>query len=197
MKKIAYLVASTALFLCGSINLTKGQESQQENVENAGFDIERIPVTTVVIGDFPFVKLPTGLEEMNKPLLHKFDVCFFPIAGVMTPVEGRLYKTFVSPVRGEEFSQRYFEKSMEKHLTSIGAVKIFGGEITREEYNRYNKQDPNKGDEGDIGYAGQHITVWALRSEDHGNIYIQYVANNAGGSLNVLQEEALEETSTN
>ena len=27
----------------------------------------------------------------------------------------------------------------------------------KEEYERYHKQDPNKGAEGDMGYAGQNI----------------------------------------
>lgn len=211
MKKTALFLASTSLFLACNNSPKENQNNLQDstvstNQENssspaetqtvATFDIQRIPQTTADIGDFPFINLPTGVEETNKPMLRKFDVCFFPVDGIMTPFEGRLYKTFISPVRGEEFSQRYFEKSMEDYLTSIGAVKVFDGEITREEYDRYNKQDPNKGAEGDMGYWGQNIKFWALRTKDKGNIYIQYYAYNAGGSLNVLQEEAFAQTIT-
>ena len=211
MKKIALLVASTALFVSCNNTPKEGQLNQQDSVPNTPpetltdtpevanattFDIERIPLTTVDIGDFPFINLPTGIEEMNKPMLRKFDVCFFPVDGIMTPFEGRLYKTWLSPVRGEDFSQRYFEKSMEEYLKSIGATKIFDGEITREEYDRYSKQDPNKGAEGDMGNVGQNIKFWVLRTKDKGNIYIQYYAYNAGGSLNILQEEAFEQTIT-
>ncbi|WP_164108890.1 MULTISPECIES: OmpA family protein [Sphingobacterium] len=211
MKKTTLLFASAALMIACNNSPKQGeQDNNQDSLNNTAtssepannekaataFDISNIPVTTTAIGDFPFINLPKGLEELNKPLVRPFDVCFFPIDGVMTPFEGKLYKTFVSPIRGEEFSQHFFEKSMAEYLQSVGAVKIFDGEITKEEYDRYNKQDPHKGGEGDIGYAGQNIKFWALRTKDKGNIYIQYLSNNAGASLNVLQEEAFQQTIT-
>jgi len=209
MKKKLFLLAMLPLVV--SCNQKKNEseteknsapvEQQTSHTENnteikEGFDIEKIPYTTSNIGEFPFINLPQGLVELNKPLVQEFDVCFFPIDGIMTPYEGKLYKTFVAPSRGENFSQHYFEKSMAEYLKSIGAVKIFDGEITREEYNRYHKQDPNKGDEGDIGYADQNIKFWALRTKNQGNVYIQYTSNNAGASLNVLQENAFKQTIT-
>ncbi|WP_312356013.1 OmpA family protein [Empedobacter sp.] len=171
-------------------------QKQDNTVADNGFDISKIPFSTADIGDFPFINLPQGLKEMNKPLVKQFDICFFPINGVMTPFEGKLYKTFVSPKQGEEFSQHFFEKSMADYLQSIGAVKVFDGEITKEEYERYNKQDPNKGGEGDMGYAGQNMKFWVLRTKDKGNVYIQYLSNNAGASLNVLQETDFKQTIT-
>ncbi|UWX67330.1 OmpA family protein [Empedobacter stercoris] len=171
-------------------------QNQENTIADKGFDINKIPFSTADIGDFPFINLPQGLQEMNKPLVKEFDMCFFPINGVMTPFEGKLYKTFVSPKQGEEFSQHFFEKSMADYLQSIGAVKVFDGEITKEEYERYNKQDPNKGGEGDMGYAGQNMKFWTLRTKDKGNVYIQYLSNNAGASLNVLQEANFKQTIT-
>ncbi|NOJ75452.1 OmpA family protein [Empedobacter stercoris] len=171
-------------------------QNQENTIADKGFDINKIPFSTADIGDFPFINLPQGLQEMNKPLVKEFDICFFPINGVMTPFEGKLYKTFVSPKQGEEFSQHFFEKSMADYLQSIGAVRVFDGEITKEEYERYNKQDPNKGGEGDMGYAGQNMKFWVLRTKDKGNVYIQYLSNNAGASLNVLQEANFKQTIT-
>ena len=171
-------------------------QNQENTIADKGFDINKIPFSTADIGDFPFINLSQGLQEMNKPLVKEFDICFFPINGVMTPFEGKLYKTFVTPKQGEEFSQHFFEKSMADYLQSIGAVKVFDGEITKEEYERYNKQDPNKGGEGDMGYAGQNMKFWVLRTKDKGNVYIQYLSNNAGASLNVLQEANFKQTIT-
>ena len=71
----------------------------------------------------------------------------------MTPFEGKLYKTFVVEDESEPFSQSYFEKSLEDYLLSMGAVKVFDGEITHEEKDRYQKDNPNKGNKGDVGYA--------------------------------------------
>ena len=210
MKKTALIFGLSALMV--SCNQTVKQqegtadstevsiESNQSKIEevnsSAEFNIENIPFSAADIGDFPFINLPEGLEVDKGAIKSKFDVCFFPINGVMTPFEGKLYKANVSAVRGEEYSQRYFEKSMEDYLLSVGAVKVFDGEITKEEYERYNKQDPNKGGSGDIGYWNQRIQFFTIRTKDKGNIYIQFTSNNAGGKLNIVQEEAFKQTIT-
>lgn len=175
----------------------KEQTSNNDQVNNdlkKSFNIENIPYSNADLGNFPFFTLPEGLTEQNKPLQKKFDVCFFPVNGVMTSFEGKLYKTNVTAKPGEEFSQRYFEKSIEDYLNSIGAVKVFDGEITKEEYDRYNKQDTNKGNEGDIGYTDEQIKFYVIRSKSKGNIYVQFSSNNAAGKLNILQEEVFQQT---
>lgn len=158
------------------------------------FTIESIPVTSAEIGDFPFFTLPKGLKNQNKPVNKNFDVVYVPVNGVMTPFEGKLYKTNVVADKNETFSQRYFEKSLEDYLLSIGAVKIYDGEITQEEYDRYHKNDPNKGSDGDIGYAGENIKFYALRTKNKGNVYVQFSSNSVSGKLNILQEENLAQT---
>lgn len=175
----------------------KEQTSNNDQANNdlkKSFNIEDIPYSNADLGTFPFFTLPEGLTEQNKPLQKKFDVCFFPVNGVMTSFEGKLYKTNVTAKPGEEFSQRYFEKSIEDYLNSIGAVKVFDGEITKEEYDRYNKKDTNKGNEGDIGYTDEQIKFYVIRSKSKGNIYVQFSSNNAAGKLNILQEEVFQQT---
>lgn len=161
---------------------------------SATLDLASIPYSDADIGVFPFFTPPKGYKEMNQPINKDFDVCYFAINGVMKPYEGRLYKANITNEEGTQFSQRYFEKSMEDYLASIGAVKIFDGSITSEEYERYHKQDPHKGDEGDIGYADQQIRVYVIRSKNQGNIFIQYTTNNAGAKLNILQENDFKQT---
>jgi len=210
MKKIAFILGLSALIVSCNQS-TKNQEIVTDSTEVtveaneakteeantvADFNIEDIAFSTADIGDFPFINLPKGLEARQGAIQKNFDVCFFPINGIMTPFEGKLYKANVTAVRGEEYSQRYFEKSMEDYLQSIGAVKVFDGEITREEYDRYNKQDPNKGGSGDIGYWDQRIQFYVIRTKEIGNVYVQFTSNNAGASLNVLQEEAFQQTIT-
>lgn len=160
----------------------------------ATFDLASIPYSASDIGVFPFLTPPKGYKVMNQPLNRDFDVCYIAVNGIMKPFEGRLYKANITNEQGTQFSQRYFEKSMEDYLASIGAVKVFDGTITREEYERYNKQDPHKGDEGDIGYADERIRVYVIRSKKQGNIYIQYTASNAGAKLNILQENDFKQT---
>ncbi|MNJ95009.1 Outer membrane porin F precursor [compost metagenome] len=209
MKKATLLFAlATMIFSCNqtpkenqNTEVSNEQTEQTSNKEETSkpaesFNIKNIPYSDSDLGNFPFFTLPKGLKPQNKPFQKNFDVCFFPINGTMSPVEGKLYKINVSADEGEEFSQRYFEKSIEEYLLSIGAVKVFDGEITQNEYDRYNKQDPNKGDEGDIGYTDEQIKFYVIRTKNKGNIYVQYSANNAAGKLNILQEEVLKQTIT-
>ncbi|MBB1148660.1 OmpA family protein [Myroides sp. NP-2] len=212
MKKTAFILGLSALIVSCNQSTKQQQNNASPAVESTvetndvktdevldpstAFNIEDIAFSTADIGDFPFINLPEGLEAHKGAIDRKFDVCFFPINGVMTPFEGKLFKANVGAVRGEEYSQRYFEKSMEEYLLSVGAVKVFDGEITREEYDRYNEQDPNKGGAGDMGYWDQNIKFFIIRSQEKGNIYIQFTSNNAGGKLNIVQEEAFKQTIT-
>lgn len=206
MKKITLCVAGMALM----VSCTKSTKTEIETtvvkkdtlIEEtvvteatpAEFNIESIPVTSAEIGDFPFFTLPKGLKNQNKPIQKNFDVCYFPVNGVMTPFEGKLYKTIVVADKNETYSQRYFEKSLEDYLLSIGAVKIYDGEITQEQYDLYSKNNPNKGEDGDIGYLGETIKFYALRTKDKGNVYVQFTSNTVSGKLNILQEENLAQT---
>lgn len=207
MKKVIFIVAVTmTVFSCTQQPTDKQntplsdpqieQKSvQKETKDTAGaFKIENVPFTSSDLGEFPFFTLPAGLKVQNKSVQRDFDVCFFPVNSVMTPFEGKLYKVNVEAIQGQEFSKRYFEKSMEEYLRSIGAVQIYDGEISHEEYVRYHKQDPNKGAEGDMGYADEQIRFYVIRSQNQGNIYIQFSATNAAGKLNVLQEKVFQQT---
>ncbi|CAA9196655.1 Peptidoglycan-associated lipoprotein [Flavobacterium bizetiae] len=208
MKKTILLLALGTIILSCNKKTNENQNSevsveQKEQTSNndqanndlkKSFNIEDIPYSNADLGSFPFFTLPEGLTEQNKPLQKKIDVCFFPVNGVMTSFEGKLYKTNVTAKPGEEFSQRYFEKSIEDYLNSIGAVKVFDGEITKEEFDRYNKKDTNKGNEGDIGYTDEQIKFYVIRSKSKGNIYVQFSSNNAAGKLNILQEEVFQQT---
>lgn len=202
MKKTVLLIAGSFLVLsCNQKvkqDVNEQKQSEQTNGEETiegdsatitNLNIADIPYSNADLGAFPFFTLPKNLKELNKPLQKDFDVCYFPINGVMTPFEGKLYKTFVTGVEKESFSQRYFEKSLEDYLKSRGAVKIFDGHITADEYDRYHNEDPNKGGEGDMGYTDERIKFYMIRTADKGNVYIQFTANNASGKLNILQEE--------
>ena len=70
----------------------------QANTQSANLDLENIPVTDKDIGTFPYFTLPKGLKALNKPFQKNIDVCFFPVHGIMTPFEGKLYKINISEV---------------------------------------------------------------------------------------------------
>ncbi|EPR68475.1 OmpA family protein [Cyclobacterium qasimii] len=150
------------------------------------------------MGDFPFFSLPDGLKNQNKPVKRSYDKLYFPIDGVMTALEGKVWKSSIvkTDESDEDWSLPYFENSYDNAITAIGGVKIFDGEITNEEYNSYRSKATYLGEEGSMGYAGQIIKVYLIRRSNGDDIYIQLTGNSAYGKLNILQKAPFEQTIT-
>lgn len=184
-------------------NTTRQLESGQKTMPDSDqsskrFDINTIAVSTHELGAFPFFSLPKGLAEQNKPVQRPFDRLFFPLDGVMTPLEGRVWKSYIVMQSGNtnEWSLPYFEKSYDEAIRNVGGVKIFDGTITSQEYERYNKQASYLGEDGSIGYTEENIKVYVIRRADGGDVYIQLSGDSASGKLNILQKEAFKQTIT-
>ncbi len=171
---------------------------QEHTAAGQAFDINSIPVSDNDLGVFPFFSLPEGLADQNKPVQRKFDRLFFPLNGVMTPVEGKLWKSNIvmKPGSSDEWSLPYFEKSYDEAIKAVGGVKVFDGEITNDEYERYKSQATYLGEDASIGYTGQNIKVYVIRRADGGDVYIQLTGNTASGYLNILQKEPFKQTIT-
>ncbi|KKO89134.1 flagellar motor protein MotB [Sphingobacterium sp. Ag1] len=211
MKKLTTRIAIAAIFLslfsCGNKkgennnakqDTLKTEEKISTQTSSSTFSIDAIPFSDKSIGNFPFFNMPEGLVSQNKPIEKKYDQIFFPIGGVMTPFEGKAWKANVVVKEGssEQWSLPYFQKSFEEAILSAGGVKIFDGEITNEEYEKYSKQATNLGEDGGMGYADENIKVYVIRRKDQGNIYIQLTGNTAYGKINILQEEGFKRTIT-
>ncbi|MBS7332884.1 MAG: OmpA family protein [Weeksellaceae bacterium] len=200
MKRIILLLGTTTLLFSCSKSENKTEIKTNEEIINDSitvlnpFSIEKIPFITADIGDFPFFTLPENIVEMNKPLVRDFDIIYFPIEKEYEPIEGKIYKANIKGTSEVPFSQHYFIKSLEDYLTSIGAVKVFDGKLTKEQYQERKDNDPNIGNEGDIGYENEAVKCYIIRTKEIGNIYVQFSADNASGKLNILQEGKLNQT---
>ena len=179
-------------------NETEPKTESSGTGASQSFDITTIPVSNHPLESFPFFSLPKGLAEQNKPVQRSFDKLFFALNGVMTPLEGKVWKSYIvtEPGSSEEWSLPYFEKSYDDAITKVGGVKVFDGEITSAEYERYHNQASYLGEDGSIGYDGENIKVYVIRRADGGDIYIQLSGNTASGKLNILQKEAFKQTIT-
>ncbi|MET0300183.1 MAG: hypothetical protein ABW036_10490 [Flavitalea sp.] len=158
------------------------------------FDFSALPLSDKPLGEFPYIKIPKGFQEQNKPVKRNFDKLFFEVNGTMVPFEGKVYKTNVTKATndGEDFSFPLFDKNITEAITALGGLKIFEGAITREEYERYNKQAPYLGEDGSIGYADEPTKVFIIRRKEGDDVLIQYTGNNASAKLNILQKAALD-----
>ncbi|KAB7530213.1 OmpA family protein [Flagellimonas olearia] len=171
--------------------------SDEIDAEKSKFDIDNIPISKTDLGDFPFFGLPEGLVTTNSPIQRNYDVLYVAVDGIMTPFEGKVWKTYVSAEGGyDAWSLPYFQKSYDDIITSVGGVKIFDGKISYEEYERYHGDAVYMGEDGSIGYTDQRIKTYVIRRSDGGDIYVQMTGDGVSGSLNILQKKPFEQTIT-
>lgn len=212
MKKSALFITAAAMIIsCNQtprenqdkeVSETVAEQSsdteQETTVPSSGFHIEDIPVSNADIGIFPYFSYPKGLKSMNRPIEREYDIIYFPIDAKMTPLEGKVYKANVSleDRKGDNWSLPFFLKSYDEAILAAGGQKIFDGQISKEEYDRYSEEASYLGEDGSIGYAKETIRVYVIRRADGKNIYIQLTGNTASGKLNILQEEGFKQTIT-
>lgn len=176
--------------------------SQTETVntkqqDNSGkFDINSVPVSDKELGEFPFFSLPKGVQEQNKAIKRSFDMLFFPVNGVMTPLEGKVWKSNIVETKDSEegWSAVYFLKSYDDAITAAGGVKIFDGKISKEELDRIEEQATYFGEEGSMDYWNDPVKTYVIRRSNGDDVYIQLAANNAMGRLQILQKAPLKQT---
>lgn len=176
--------------------------SQTETVntkqqDNSGkFDINSVPVSDKELGEFPFFSLPKGVQEQNKAIKRSFDMLFFPVNGVMTPLEGKVWKSNIVETKDSEegWSAVYFLKSYDDAITAAGGVKIFDGKISKEELDRIEEQATYFGEEGSMDYWNDPVKTYIIRRSNGDDVYIQLAANNAMGRLQILQKAPLKQT---
>lgn len=174
-------------------------ESSTTPSTSSSFDINTIAISDKELGEFPFFSLPEGLALLNKkPIERKFDRIFFPIDGVMTPIEGRVWKADISTEgrKHGEWSLPYFEKSYTEAIVAVGGVKIFDGKVSKDEIDRIKDEATYFGEGGSIDYWNSPVKVYVIRRADGGDVYIQFSGNTAGGRLQILQQEAFKQTIT-
>ena len=177
---------------------TEIPDDKQPDNTSGKFDINSVPVSDKDLGEFPFFSLPKGLEEQNKAIKRSFDMLFFPIDGVMTPIEGKVWKSYVvkADKSEEDWSLPYFLKSYDEAITSIGGVKIFEGRVEKEEIEKVKEQARYFGEEGSIDYWNESVKTYLIRRANGDDIYIQISGSSASGQLQILQKAALKQTIT-
>ena len=162
------------------------------------FDINSVPVSDNELGEFPFFSLPKGVQEQNKAIKRNFDMLFFPLDGIMTPIEGKVWKSYIVKADNseEDWSLPYFLKSYDEAITANGGVKIFDGKVSQQELDRIKEQATYFGEEGSLDYWNDPVKAYLIRRADGADIYIQIYGNTASGALQILQKAPLTQTIT-
>ena len=162
------------------------QESAK-NVAPDSIDLSKLPFSEKELGAFPVFNPPADLAPLNKPLIRDFDRLFFPTQKGMIPIEGKVYKAFITSVTGKEWSLPYFEKSYKDLITAAGGVLLFQGRVPQKELDRIKDEATYFGEEGSIDYTNNVVKVYAIRRKEGDHIFVQISGYSAGGSIQILQ----------
>jgi outer membrane protein OmpA-like peptidoglycan-associated protein len=142
--------------------------------------------------------LPEGVQEQNKAIKRSFDMLFFPINGVMTQMEGKVWKSNIVKAKDSEetWSSPYFLKSYDDIIISVGGVKIFDGKVSQEEIDRIKEQATYFGEEGSMDYWNDPVKTYLIRRANGDDIYVQISGNSSSGQLQILQKAPLKQSIT-
>lgn len=203
MKKGVIIAAMVMLIsACGSKNetvptttTTTEQIPATSQTAQDGIDRSLLPLVETSVGEFPFFAIPAGYKLQNKPLQSDFSVAYFPLGEHKIPLEGKLYKANIIKEGTGDFSAHHFEKVTKAYWESLGARLLFEGSISQAAYDQYGKVDPHAGDQGDLGYPGDKVIFYGMRTKEHGNVFVQFCANSAAAKLAIIQEPIAEEVS--
>lgn len=208
MKKTLIILSMGALLAACNKKAEKNTDTTQDTVAtdtttaaekspggSTQFDINSVPVSNAEVGDFPFFSFPKGLEFQNKPIQRSYDMLYFPLNGVMTPIEGKVWKTYVVNGKSntEGWSLPYFLKSYDDAITKVGGVKIFDGKVAQQELDRIKEEAKYFGEEGSIDYWNEPVKVYVIRRPNGDDIYIQLYGNTATGAIQILQKAPAEQ----
>ena len=150
-------------------------------------DLSKLPFSEKELPEFPIFNLPADIVPLNKPLIRDFDRLFFPTREGMVPLEGKVYKAFLTSVTGKEWSLPYFEKSYKDVITAAGGILLYQAKVPQKELDRIKDEATYFGEEGSIDYTNNVVKVYAVRRKEGDHLFIQLSGYSAGGSIQILQ----------
>ena len=162
----------------------------QETVKNIlpdSIDLSKLPFSEKELAAFPVFDPPADIVPLNKPLTRDFDRLFFPTREGMVPLEGKVYKAFLTSVTGKEWSLPYFEKSYKDLITAAGGILLYQAKVPQKELDRIKDEATYFGEEGSIDYMNNVVRVYAIRRKEGDHLFVQFSGYSAGGSIQILQ----------
>ncbi|MDQ3395220.1 MAG: OmpA family protein [Bacteroidota bacterium] len=163
----------------------------------ADFNINSIPVTKNINGEYPYFKLPNGYAYNNPNTYHgtgaikDYDKEYFYNHGSYIPVEGKSYKAAIRTIDNKQYSKLELQKSFDDFINKVGGVKINNGEELNEgEKERLNKLDRNAYSNGYLHSSNNFSDVhtYIIRTSDK-QVWVQYNLGYENAALTVLETE--------
>lgn len=194
---LAVLAGALMLTACGSGDKTAAPAAETETAAApdpvaaeapeavpVAFDLTQVPISTVELGDFPYVPVTPGYEVRYDKTM---DLAAFPIwtGAAFQVVEGRVYMANSKTPDGKEYSRLEFERGMENAIKAAGGVRIASSVAPNtviEDLPSTLRDDMRLG----IGPVyGNPITAYVIRRPDR-TVWIQVVSDSSDAAWTVI-----------
>ncbi|MFC0678007.1 OmpA family protein [Lysobacter korlensis] len=152
----------------------------------AAFDLARVPVSTALLGEFPYFGLPEGYKPMGQPEQRDFDRFPFWTGDRFEWVEGRIWSTFIGREPGKSMSQLEVARNIEQVVREAGGVKVFEGRVPKEAVDTLGDDIMVSQNTGIGGIASEPSIVHVVRRPDR-TIWVYLNTYSAGGSLTIAE----------
>ncbi len=93
----------------------------------AGFSLDKLPVSTTSLGDFPYIQLPAGYTSSDSfTRVYPFDRVGFWTGDQVEWVEGKFHVSHIRP-DGVTYSPIQVERNIAAIVEQAGGVRVFSG----------------------------------------------------------------------
>src|SRR5690606_27897945 len=151
------------------------------------FDISAVPISSVPLGEFPYLSLPDGYVGT---MSRSPDFARYPFwnGERFQIVEGRLWMTRISYDQDKTFSDIELRRNIEHMVMAAGGVKVAEGQIPREIGNALDKTLQQETYVGLGDYLNRPTATYVIRQADK-TIWIGLNISQNVGALAVMQAE--------
>ncbi|MGM1429734.1 OmpA family protein [Sphingobacterium lactis] len=164
------------------------------------FDPSSLPVSTADLGEYPYFALPdwvsddTGYGYDKKSDFGKLEI--YTKDGFIS-VEGKVFIKGYQMTNGgqrADWDEYRFVKSFSKHFESLGATKLFEGEVPDDAIEGLNKANNRDNYYYEFGTSSHDNLVTYGVQKDNKPIYFAISSNSAGGAIYVIEAEPFQQT---
>jgi outer membrane protein OmpA-like peptidoglycan-associated protein len=150
----------------------------------APFDVSKIPVSTVALGAFPYLSLPTGYEARSAKTL---DIARYPVwlGDRVQWIEGKVYDAGITNVSGKDYSEYELQKNIEALVQQAGGVKITESKPSDEAVDAMS--DARQTFDDSVAMMGGHIIHTFLIHQKDRDIWVEYISTDAYGAWAVIE----------
>ena len=167
-------------------------------VDLVDFDIERVPVTSVALGELPFFSLPDGYGTVNDEKIYAFARFPFRMGEGLHWVEGRAWAGRLGVERERRGDKQYSALELRRNLDAVleqaGATRVFEGELQNGMYYGTLEDEIGQGFIDGVNIdAGTPTTVHVIRQQGR-NVWVQLSIGARQAAMVVVEETPFEAT---